>query len=265
MLGAMACVIVFKSFGSCESSLIFCSSSLLILMSLKSCCAGWTWFASKMMSNVVLCVPCFVIFGTSLTIPVRMILLPGFVFFSVSGLTRSFLRKMLRRFGWAPPSSCSGTSSSTSPCASMSSLERSLNFPLRPQLQRVGSWNLVSTWRMLRVLPQLGHSKRAVMTWGRTSPLFRTIPSMQMNFLRCLLRTFLMRCVEDGGRLWKRMVNPLVLEVVSSCAIESSAALRISSGSSRSWSAMVGLYSARSGKLTEQVFAPWRAASAMCV
>lgn len=135
----MLATIFWVSFGSRASSLIFSSSSGAIVSSVKSSSTGTSWFASMNKSNLVLCPPVRRNIGISFTMPVTCTLLPGFVLFSVSGETKSFRSRTFILFGCAPPSICSGTSSSTIIWASHSSLLSRLNFPLRPQLHLVGS------------------------------------------------------------------------------------------------------------------------------
>ena len=125
----------------------------------------------------------------------------------------------------------------TSRWVSTSSLSIILNRPLYPQLHREGSLNFVSTWCTEMVLPQEGHSNRAMLTCGRTSDACLTIPSMTMSFPRFSLRMFRILISWDKGRRENRR-RKFVVSVI--CSMASSPALMTSSGWSRTISASSG-------------------------
>ena len=222
------------------------------------------WFASMNKSNFVLCAPVFRNIGTSFTCPITSTRLPGFVPFSVSELTSSFLSRTFILFGCSPPSSCSGTSSSTIFCASFSSLLICLNFPFLPQLHLVGSWNLLSSCSMLNMFPQLGHSNFALATCGLISLLFLTTPSYASSLFIVLLLISLIIIFALAGRFRNRMVNPLTSLPRFSCSIAISAAFITSSGWSSSRSAISGSCIASVLKSTIVLFSPFLVFSRSC-
>ena len=75
---------------------------------------GIILFASKASSNLVERPPDWRGTGTSFKTPMTFTLLPGVVFSSINGSTRSSLRKTLILFGCSPPVRDSGASSITS-------------------------------------------------------------------------------------------------------------------------------------------------------
>src|SRR3989344_5789667 len=105
--------------------------------------------------------PLFRRIGTSLTMPYTLTLLPGVVFLSILGSTKSSFKKTDSLLGCSPPSKDSGASSRTSLCASTKFFEINLNLPLLPQVHLVGSLNLVSNCSIEMVLPHEGHSNLA--------------------------------------------------------------------------------------------------------
>ena len=161
--------------------------------------------------------------------PVILILLPGFVFFSLSGLTKSSLRRILILFGCSPPSRLSGTSSRTIPWASTSSLLSKINFPFLPQPHFDGSLKLPFNCKTLIILPHTGHSTFAAVTWGLTSDFCLTIPSAYISLPMCLLLMFLIIIFWFSGRFLKRTLKPFISSR-SNCSTASSIAFIVSSG-----------------------------------
>lgn len=221
------------------------------------------WFDSMNRSNLVLCPPVRKNIGTSFTCPITSTLAPGFVLFSVNGDTRSFFRSTFILFGCSPPSSCSGTSSSTIICASLRSLLIILNFPFRPQLHLVGSWNLLSSCSMLNTFPQLGHSNLAEATCGLTSLLFLTTPSNASSLFIALLLISLTIIFALAGSPLNLSVNPLISFPMFSCSTASSPALIISSGWSSNRSAISGSCIAKTANSTVRLFSPFRILSSI--
>src|SRR3989338_9681174 len=126
-------------------------------------------------------------FENSLIIPYTFTMLPGVVFFSILGSTKSSFKKTFSLFGCSPPSKFSGASSINKCWASNKSLLNNLKCPFLPQEHLEGSLNLVSNCNMVIVLLQLGHSNLALVTCGLTSEACLTIPSTTKNLFICSL------------------------------------------------------------------------------
>src|SRR3989344_7539374 len=167
--------------------------------------------------------------GTSTTQPHNFTREPGLVLLSEKGETKSSFKKTLILFGWLPSRS-SGDSSSTKPCPSTNSLDISLNLPFLPQPHLLGSLYFLSNCKIFRIFPQEGHSNLAAVTWGRTSDFWRTIPSLQMNLFRCLLRISLILIFWDSGRFFNLTLNLVTFWGRSNSLMVNSAALSNSSG-----------------------------------
>src|SRR3989339_197112 len=160
--------------------------------------------------------------------PVTLILLPGVVFLSIFGSTRSSRRNTDSLFGWAPPSSASGDSSRTIFCMSTRILLSSLKCPLLPHEHLLGSLNLLSVCISVIVFAQVGHSNFADTASGLTSLLCLIMPSMLISLERWTCLRFLMctLCV------WGMLQNLILMPFMSYCSTEASAALIVSTGSS---------------------------------
>src|SRR3989344_6823859 len=164
MLGAMELISFLYTFLSLANNLISSSSSLSISISSNVCSTISILLVSAIKSYLVEGTPLFNGTGTSFIMPIILTLLPGVVFLSITGSTKSSFKKTESLFGCSPPSNDSGDSSRTKRCASTKSFDNNLNFPLLPQVHLVGSLNLVSICNIVMVLPQEGHSNLADVT-----------------------------------------------------------------------------------------------------
>ena len=211
-------------------------------------------FASTANSNLVDNPPECNGTGTSFKTPRTFTLLPGVVFSSILGSTRSSFRKTLILFGCSPPVKASGASSVTSLWVSTISLLNSLNPPLLPQEHLEGSLNFFSICKTEIIVPQLGHSNLALTTCGLTSEDCLIIPSITIISFKCLERIFLTFISWDFGRFVNLTLTALTKPDSS---IASSINLKTSSGFAKSSSAKLFENSVsfiKSRKITLDVF-----------
>ena len=226
-LGIILFLNLSKISGSFESSRICFSSSSPISSSSKVSSIGIKLFASIASSNLVDKPPVGKGTGTSFKVPIIFILLPGVVFSSIIGSTKSSFTKTLILFGCSPPDNDSGDSSITSLWVSTISLLINLNPPFLPQLHLEGSRNFFSICNTEITVPQLGHSNFAFTTCGLTSLAWRIIPSITTSSFKCLERIFLTFIWWPSGRF----INlTFVFSINPNSSIASSIKLNVSSG-----------------------------------
>ncbi len=172
-------------------------------------------------------------------------MLPGVVFSSIRGSTKSSFRKTLILLGCSPPSKASGDSSITNLWASTISFESNLKSPFLPQEHLEGSLNFLSICKTDKIAPQLGHSNLAFTTCGRTSEACLTIPSIEINWSRCFALISLTFTSTELGKVFNLILGFFINPVSSNEFCKSS---KISSGLSNSFSERTGENSAKGSK-----------------